>query len=105
MNLFKYTKGNTVHDTDDQQRKQSGGGWKRLISIILGAVLVGGGSVAAYAFINKSPKNKYFLAEKKSSEFIMDIIDQRFSHELEWRDKVEENPSVSTYVLSAQMNS
>ena len=94
-----------MNDTTDQQSKKSGGGSKRLISIILVAVLLIGGSIAAYAFINKSPKNKYFLAEKKSSEFIMDIIDQRFSHELEWRNKVEENPSESTYVLSAQMNS
>lgn len=98
-------RGKTMSETTKQQNSQQRGGSKRLISIILVAILVAGASVTAYAFLNKSPKEKYFLAEKKSSEFIMDKVDQRFGHELEWRKKIEENPRETTYDFSAQMNS
>jgi len=102
--MYCLERGIKMDDTTKQGNHQ-GGGSKRLISIILVIALVVAGGITAYAFLNKTPKTKYFLAEKKSSEFISDIIDQRFNNELEWRENVDENPSEITYDLSAQMNS
>src|SRR5699024_4788887 len=101
--MYCLERGIKMDDTTKQSNHQ-GGGSKRLISIILVIALVVAGGITAYAFLNKSPKTKYFLAEKKSSEFISDIIDQRFNNELEWRDKFNKNTSKKTLYIAKQSN-
>lgn len=105
MLTYNQERGKTMSETTEQSTNKQGGGSKRLIAIILIVILIIGASVTAYAFLNKSEKEKYFLAEKKSSELISDTIEQRFGHEIEWKEKTEDNPSEATYDLSAQMDS
>src|SRR5690625_6718003 len=68
---------------------------KKIIAIIVIAVLVIGGSVAAYVMFNLSDKEKYFLAEKKSFEFMADKVEERFQPELDWLEQSKENQTRS----------
>jgi len=77
---------------------------KKIIAIIVIAVLVIGGSVAAYVMFNLSDKEKYFLAEKKSFEFMADKVEERFQPELDWLEQSKENPTESVTELSAEYN-
>ncbi|SET43991.1 hypothetical protein SAMN05216389_11194 [Oceanobacillus limi] len=87
---------------------QSGGkqpkGIKRIFMITLVAILVIGGSVAAYVIMDKSPKEKYFLAEKDSLEFLTGQIEKRYQSELDWSEYSAENPIESVMELSAEFN-
>lgn len=77
---------------------------KKLIAIIVVAILVIGGSVAAYVMLNLSDKEKYFLAEKESMDFIVDKVEERYQPELDWLEQAEENPTESAVELSAEYN-
>lgn len=80
------------------------GGQKRLIAIILIAILLIGGSVAAYAFLNISPKAKYFKAEKASIDYLVDQFETRYQPEVDWHEKTKEDPTETTWNVSAEYN-
>ena len=79
---------------------------KGLIITIIVAFLVIGGGVAAYFAINNltSDKQKYFLAEKKSAEFVYDNLAERYKPEIEWAELTRTKPSESEIQLSAEYN-
>ncbi|NBJ68960.1 MULTISPECIES: DUF6583 family protein [Clostridia] len=77
---------------------------KMLVGIIIGAVLLIGGSVAAYIFSNLSDKQQYFLAEKETMEFMNDQIEKRYEAELDWFETSKEKPTETNYDLSAESN-
>ena len=86
--------------------QQKGGISKRLITTIVIALLVIGGSVAAYVLLNNAntPKAKYFLAEKASIDFVADEIEERFESEIKWLEVTEENPTETILELSGEYN-
>ncbi|WP_430784898.1 hypothetical protein VBD025_09690 [Virgibacillus flavescens] len=77
---------------------------KKLIIFILTGILIIGGSVAAFVLLNLSDKQKYFLAEKNSAEFIEEQIKDRMETELSWQEKTKENPTETTIELAAAYN-
>lgn len=77
---------------------------KKIIIFIITAFLIVGGSVAAFVLLNFSDKQKYFLAEKNSFEVIGEQVENRFEPELNWQEKVQDNPTESTLELSATYN-
>ncbi|WP_085991736.1 DUF6583 family protein [Oceanobacillus senegalensis] len=88
---------------EDSNKKQ--GVNKGFIAIIVAAILVIGGSVAAFTLIiNTSPKQTYFLAEKNTLEFVGDTIKDRYQAELDWNELSYENPTEQSVKLSAEYN-
>lgn len=77
------------------------GSSKRIIIFTITALLIIGGSVAAFALLNLSDKQKYFLAEKNSVEVLSEQFEKRFEPELNWQEKVQANPTDTTLELSA----
>ncbi|SFD59612.1 hypothetical protein SAMN05216238_102342 [Lentibacillus persicus] len=77
---------------------------KTLIAIIVAAVLVIGGSAAAFALITGSPKAQYFQAEKNTIEFLTDSVKERYQPEMDWREHSMENPTENAVELSAEYN-
>src|SRR5690625_797325 len=51
-----------------------------------------------------SDKQKYFLAEKNSVDFVHDTIAERYEPELEWTELTKTKPSESKIQLSAEYN-
>src|SRR5699024_5356906 len=86
---------------NDGQKK---GFTKKIVAIIIAAVLVIGGGVAAYVMLNLSDKEKYFLSEKKSMEFLTDKVEERFKPEFDWLEQTENNPTETVIDLSAEYN-
>lgn len=79
---------------------------KGLIISIIVAFLIIGGAVGAYFIANNpsSDKQKYFLAEKNSLDFVYDTFAERYSDELEWAELTNTKPSESVIKLSAEYN-
>lgn len=77
---------------------------KKVIAIIVIAIIVIGGSVAAFVMLNLSDKQKYFLAEKKSLDFMIDRAEDRYQPEFDWLEQTEDNPTESAVQLSADYN-
>lgn len=77
---------------------------KKFIIIAITAILVIGGSVAAFVLLNLSEKQKYFLAEKNNLEAVGDQFNHRFEPELKWQEQTKENPTDTTLELSATYN-
>ncbi|WP_404453791.1 hypothetical protein [Oceanobacillus kapialis] len=90
----------TVNNTPEQKKGVS----KGLIAIIVAAVLVVGGSVAAFVLLDNSAKAQYLLAEKNSIEYIGETFKERYQPEMEWLETSKENPTESTVELSAEYN-
>ncbi|GAQ18942.1 flagellar basal body protein FliL [Oceanobacillus picturae] len=90
----------TVNNTPEKKKGVS----KGLIAIIVAAVLVIGGSVAAFVLLDNSAKAQYFLAEKNSLDYIGDKFEDRYQPEMDWLETSEENPTESTVELSAEYN-
>lgn len=77
---------------------------KKFIIFIVTALLIVGGSVSAFVFLNTSEKEQYFLAEKNNFEEMGTQFENRFEPELKWQEKVQENPTETTLELSATYN-
>lgn len=90
-----------MEETQTQKKKLSP---KALIGIIIAAILLIGGGVAAYIFANVSDKQKYFLAEKNTMEFMTEQIEKRYEPELDWLEQSKEKPVETNYELSAESN-
>lgn len=87
-------------DETVQSPKQPGS--KKIAAIVIAAIVVIGGAAAAFAFMKKSPKEQYFLAEKNSLEFIQEQVEKRYEPELNWAEKVRSKPTKTEYELSAK---
>lgn len=85
-----------------EENRQTPNGTKKIAAIVIAAVLVIGGAVAAFALIGKSPKEKYFLAEKDSMDFITDQFEKRYQPETEWAELTKEKPTKAGYEVSAK---
>ncbi|WP_042223278.1 flagellar basal body-associated FliL family protein [Oceanobacillus manasiensis] len=90
----------TVNNTPEKKKGVS----KGLIAIIVAAVLVIGGSVAAFILLENSSKAQYFLAEKNSLDYISEKFEERYQPEMDWLETSKENPTESTVELSAEYN-
>ncbi|WP_077327355.1 DUF6583 family protein [Virgibacillus siamensis] len=77
---------------------------KKLIAILAAALIIIGGSVAAYAMLTGSAKAQYFLAEKNTIEFIGDKFEERFQPEFDWAEQASKNATETSYELSAAYN-
>lgn len=75
---------------------------KKIAAILIVAVLLIGGATAAFMILNKSPKQKYFLAEKNSMDFIGEQFEKRYDPEMKWAEETRTKPTKSGYEVSAQ---
>lgn len=91
-----------VNNQDVQVKKK---GFNKLLAIIIAAaILLVGGSVAAFVLLDNSLKTKYFLSEKETMNMYAEQMKERYAPELEWAEKSLEKPVENTYKLSAEMN-
>lgn len=90
-----------IETVNEQPKKKVS---KKLIALIIGALVLIGGTVSAFFLFNLSPKEQYFLAEKKSAEFISAQFKERFKSEMEWAEHTKENSVEQTVTLSAEYN-
>lgn len=77
---------------------------KGLIAIIVTAVVLIGGGAAAFMMLNFGDKEKYFLAEKDTIDFMVEAVEERYEPEMNWREHAEENVTESTVELAAEYN-
>ncbi|MFD1362209.1 hypothetical protein [Lentibacillus salinarum] len=77
---------------------------KKYIAIIVVAVLIVGGSVAAFMVVTGTPKAQYFKAEKNTIEFLAEKGEERYQPEFDWAETTMENPIENTLELSAEYN-
>ncbi|WP_284139786.1 MULTISPECIES: DUF6583 family protein [unclassified Virgibacillus] len=92
-----------MEETFTEEPKKSKGS-KKLIAIVLVALLLIGGGIAAAMLSLGSPKTNYFQAEKATIEFMTEQIENRYEQELDWKEKTTEDPSSTTYALTAEYN-
>lgn len=90
-----------MSETTTQGTAPQKGGSKKLITIIVIALIVIGGAVAAYKFLGKTPKEKYFLAEKDSIDFLIDQAEERYEPELKWLEDSQEKPTENALEFTA----
>lgn len=77
---------------------------KKIIAILVVALIVIGGSVTAYALLTGSAKSQYFLAEKNTIEYIGENLEERYQPEFDWAEQASENPTETAFELSAKYN-
>ncbi len=77
---------------------------KKWLSIILVAVFLIGGGVAAYVILDLSPKEKYFVAEHNSFDELRQLLKNRYKEEREWLQTFQENPNENIFEVSAELN-
>lgn len=77
---------------------------KKVISLLVVALIICGGGVVAFFAIGTSDKTQYFKAEADTYTFLEGKIKDRFQLELDWLQFTENNPVESTVDISAQFN-
>ncbi|MFA1821242.1 hypothetical protein ACDX78_13895 [Virgibacillus oceani] len=77
---------------------------KGLIAIIVAAVVVIGGGAAAMMMLNLGEKEKYFLAERDTIDFMVETVEDRYEPEMNWLKHTQENVTESTIELAAEYN-
>jgi len=77
---------------------------KGLIAIIAAAVIVIGGGAAAMMMLNLGDKERYFLAERDTIDFMVETVQDRYEPEFSWLEHSEENVIESTIDLAAEYN-
>ncbi|MEN1968274.1 DUF6583 family protein [Lentibacillus sp. N15] len=77
---------------------------KKVIAIIVVAVLLIGGGVAAYALLTGTDKAQYFKAEQSTITFMQDQFTKRYEPEIDWSKQARENPTETTFDLSGEIN-
>lgn len=68
--------------------------------VIVAAIII---AVVAYFMMNKSTKEKYFLAEKQSMDQLGDYFKDRYEPELTWVKSTMEKPTEMDYTVGAQL--
>lgn len=87
------------------QEQQKGGLSKKTIAIVIGLLLIIGGAVSAYVLLDKTTKEKYFLAEKATFEFIGESFEEKYNLENEWGEKKANNPNKAEHRINLAMDS
>ncbi|WP_240033756.1 DUF6583 family protein [Oceanobacillus profundus] len=87
--------------TNEQQKK---GISKGLIALIVGIVVLAGGTALAFMLIKDSPKNAYFLAEKDTWEYMVERAEERYQPEFDWYEKTQTDKTASSLELTAEYN-
>ncbi|WP_245843795.1 DUF6583 family protein [Oceanobacillus rekensis] len=87
--------------TNENQKK---GVSKGIIALIIGVLVLAGGTAAAFMMMKSSPKASYFLAEKNSMDYMVEQIENRYQPELDWYEKTQTGKSASTVELTAEYN-
>lgn len=77
---------------------------KKTIAIIIGLLLIIGGAVSAYVLLDKSTKEKYFLAEKETIDFIGESVKEKYTLESKWGEKTADNPNKAAHRINLQAN-
>lgn len=85
-------KGVCLMDESTQPKQKSGLSKKTLI-IVIGLILIIGGSVAAFVLLDKTTKEQYFLAEKETMDTFSNSLEEKYKLESEWAEKTMENPN------------
>src|SRR5699024_12319988 len=93
-----------MSETTTPETTPQKGGSKKLITIIVIALIVIGGEVAAYKLLGKTPKEKYFLAEKDSIDFLIYQAEERYEPELKWEEDAQETPTENALEFTADYN-
>ncbi|MCT1575623.1 hypothetical protein M3E13_15255 [Oceanobacillus kimchii] len=75
---------------ENTNNKSKKGLSKGIIALIVGVIVLLGGTAAAFFINSSSPKATYFLAEKNSLEHAKEYVENRYSDELAWLEKSEE---------------
>lgn len=103
--MFFFERGIQMEENNQDVKLKKKGFNKVLAIIIAAAVLLIGGSVAAFVLIDSNtPKASYFLYEKSTLEMLGQQFEDRYSSELEWSEKSKEKPIEDVYELSAEVN-
>lgn len=71
---------------------------RNIILVVIAAVIIGG--ALAYSFWPTSDKQAYFEAEIATYEWLKEQGEKRFTNELKWAEKVEENPIETSVTFS-----
>ena len=87
--------------TNENQKK---GVSKGIIALIVGVLVLAGGTAAAFMMMKSSPKASYFLAEKNSMDYMVEQIENRYEPELDWYEQTQTGKSASTVELTAEYN-
>lgn len=77
---------------------------KKIIVVLIILLLIAGGSVAAYVLLQPSDKEKYFLAEKETMEFVQNAFNERYAPETEWKEQKESHPVNTEMEFSVEYN-
>lgn len=76
---------------------------KALIGGVSTAVVLAGG-IGTYAFLSKSPKQEYLLAEYTTFDQTIGLFEERYANELQWAETTKQNATSSDYELSMSMD-
>lgn len=76
---------------------------KKTLAIIIGLLLIIGGSVAAFILLDKTTKEKYFSAEKETFDFLGEQLEEKFKLESAWSEKTSEQPSKSEHRMNVSL--
>ncbi|MFC4022590.1 hypothetical protein ACFOUV_02000 [Oceanobacillus longus] len=87
--------------TNGNQKK---GVSKGIIALIVGVIVLAGGSAAAFMILSNSPKASYFLAEKNTIDYMVEQMENRYEPELDWYEKTQTDKTASTVELTAAYN-
>lgn len=102
--FYSFERGIPMVENNHDVRVKKKGINKVVPIIIAAAVLLLGGSVAAFVLLENNPKVNYLLAEKNTYELFVDQMEDRYGSEIEWSEKSLEKPIENTYELTAELN-
>src|SRR5699024_3413156 len=91
----------TVHGNGHPPAK---GKSKKITLILIILLVIAGGSAAAYVLLQPSDKEKYFLAEKGTIDFIKDAFEERYAPETKWKDQKKEKPIYTETEFAVEYN-
>lgn len=73
-----------------------------IVPIIIVLVILA--AIATYFFLNKTAKQKYFLAEKDTFEQMSDYFTNRYEPEIKWQKSTMDKPTETDYNLGVKIN-
>ena len=75
-----------------------------MISLIVTAFVLVGGSVSAFFIFNKTPKIQYLMAESETVKHMGDLFEERYKNESNWMETQGKKPVESLFDISAEWN-
>lgn len=86
-------------------KQQTGGMSKKTIAIIIGLLLIIGGSVAAYVLLDKTTKEQYFIAENDTLTFIAESFEEKYKLESKWAEKTAKHANRAEHRIQLALDS